>query len=425
MNAPKVVFIGRPNVGKSSLLNRVFGHKVQIVSNVAGTTVDIVYRLWESEIGSIHLIDTIGVLVEKQCEEILHRVSPDLVVLVVDASHGLLPVEKGMQNVIRKLGFPFFTVFNKVDLVQEPPEYANSKDELFVSAKSGKNVTLLKESIIKRLSEQTRPIKTAVKFTLSLVGRTNVGKSSIFNSIAGEDMAKISSTPHTTRDFLEAYVLHHKKLVKILDCAGFKKGLPSSKLEAYITERIDKAIILSDICAFICSFEDGITNFDKRLITRVLKRGLPSFVVVNKIDLRPGSRRNSIEKDFTSSLPSYLPIVFVSALQKIRVSKILDIAEEIVERYRNPPPADEVKRAFYELSRQIPAPFSGNKPNILQQVDFLTTPRYKILLKFRFPQLIEKNLLRLYEKKFRSRFPFAGIPLQIALKPNDSRKYKR
>lgn len=410
---PKIALFGRPNVGKSSLINRLLRDRVQIVSNIAGTTVDLVFRAWNSPFGEVFLVDTVGVETVRDLKTAFNSIQPSVNILVCEFNHQLLPIEDDFRRFLFSTGVPTVTVMNKVDLV--PQRDIITPHTIPVSAKTGYGIHDLVEKL-EGLIRARSSITSQIAFSLALVGRTNVGKSSIFNILAGRPVAKVSPEAHTTRDFLEALIRRDGKIIRVVDCAGFKKGLPKSQLESYVEDRTSQAIKLVDIVGIVLSAADGVTNFDRRLITRIINAGKPFIVVFNKWDLVPDQVKRELQKvDKANLLPAYVPTVFTSAVTKKNVWKLVDLAESVLSEFRDLSKINLLREVCLEISRAYPPPFRGNKPNLLKQVDIETQSRWVIKLSFTFPELVKNNYLRHFEKQIRRRVPLIGIPLKIEM----------
>ncbi|MCS6894091.1 MAG: GTP-binding protein, partial [Deltaproteobacteria bacterium] len=285
-----------------------------------------------------------------------------------------------------------------------------SRDGFSVSAKLGSGIKELRDKLI-LLSDQ-KTSKTLRLCSVALVGRTNVGKSALFNSLMSRVNApfhsKVCPDAHTTRDFVEGYINYKRLTIRVLDCAGFKRGLPRLKLEAYVMDRIRMALELSEIIVLVLSGDEFVTSFDRRILSKLEASGKKLIIVVNKWDLGKIHLKDS---DFRRELPEYYPILFVSALYKKNLNILLETIYQLFHRSLK---IEEIERVCFEISRAYPAPFRGNAINSLEKVIF-DKVNSTVKLKFKFPELIKRNYLRAFEKKFRSELDTSGMCLKFSL----------
>ncbi len=392
-------FIGRPNVGKSSLLNRLLGDRIQIVSNIPGTTIDNVFRRVND---SVTLVDTRGIESVKQLEEFLNLTGCRYVCLILEAPTGISSLELEFLKLLLRKKVKTVLVFNKSDLGSLGNLEYRSIPYFYVSAKTGEGILQLKEYLLPRDAS----FVSKKSLTISLVGRTNVGKSSLFNLICQRQLATVSPKAHTTRDFLEYYVRYHGMNIRIFDCAGFKKGIKKTQLEAYVANRVSKAIEFSDVISVVISAEDGVTTLDKKIMSLISKRAKRFFVVVNKWDLANGAQT----KDFIKAIPAFVSVIFTTALKQSSSTKILSTAIKIWEWSVD---NQELTDLVNKVIQSFPPPLLGSKLNDLLGVRFECDT---IFLKFKNNKAVPQNYLRgLKNRVLNELFP-GNVKLDLRLK---------
>ncbi|MDD8020570.1 MAG: ribosome biogenesis GTPase Der [Acidobacteriota bacterium] len=348
---PRVVILGYPNVGKSTLFNRLLGQHKALVHSLPGMTRDLVTGVVSQSGCRFVLVDT-GGFTQGEKDPISIRVrdkafeaarTGDLLIFLLDGQRHLSPGEKELFVHLKKLNRPILAVVNKIDNPQREPDLSDfyqlgQADLLTISAEHKINLDLLKEKILEFLP--VRPGAGDTEKTegnilkIAVVGRINVGKSSLINRLAGEDRLLVSEIPGTTRDSVDTLITRNKKTYCLVDTAGIRrfKGTSDSREKAGII-RAEKNIKESDVICLVMDIKEFPTRQDARIASLAFKSGKPLIIALNKWDLVEKSSVNpaEIKKYLFERLHfvDYAPLIFVSALNGHRIVKILELADEV------------------------------------------------------------------------------------------------
>ena len=432
---PVVAIVGRANVGKSTLFNRLTHTKRAIVDDFAGVTRDRLYEdvTWNGK--TFTLIDTGGIEL-KSNDEILKNVrfqaeiaidEADLILYVVDATTGITTDDQEVSQMLRRSGKDIILVVNKVerfdDLTDIYEFYSLGMDELIpIAASHGTNTGDLLDMVhehLERLPETTEEDDDRVH--IAVVGRPNVGKSSLTNAIIGEDRSIVSNVAGTTRDAIDSSFKHNGEEYVIVDTAGMRKrNKIDMATERYSVMRSLRAVDRCDVALFVIDAEEGLIEQDKKIAGYVHEQGKGLIIVVNKWDLieKDDKTMNEFTERIKSQLlfMSYAPIIFVSALTRQRVTKIIDLVKNVAETrtvrlptslvneivrdavLKNPPPTDKGKRLkiFYAT-----------------QVD-VAPPTFALFVND--AELMHFSYTRYIENKVRDAFGFRGTPLKFIIR---------
>ena len=346
MKKPVVALVGRPNVGKSTLFNRLVGKKVSIIEDTPGITRDRIYGNVHYKDYNFHLIDTGGIdireeefnnVIKMQAELAIDEA--DIVLFVVDGKEGLTANDFVVQEMLRKSKKQVIVVINKTD----SKSFKDHKYDFYelgldtyieVSGEQNSGIYDLLEEIVKdfpTIEEEEEGIKIAV------IGRPNVGKSSLVNAILNEERVIVSDVAGTTRDAVDTPFTYHGEKFIVIDTAGMrKKGKVYENVEKYSLLRSLKAIDRADVCLIVINIEEGIIEHDKHIAGYAIEAGKPVILVVNKWDTVEDKEKEM--KKFTQDLRnnfqfmSYAPIVYLSALTKKRMHTLMP---EVIKVYNN------------------------------------------------------------------------------------------
>ena len=347
---PRVVIVGFPNVGKSTLFNRILGQRKALVHTDPGMTRDSLSATCVLEDKRFVLVDTGGLfgvadepLSDKIREKALEEAAAaDLVLFVLDGKRDVAPIEKELFISLKKRGLPILVVVNKVDSqVQEESMTAEyyrlgEKNIFFISAEHKLNVGWLEEAIVAALPAAEPERDERAPLRIAIIGRTNVGKSSLVNRLAGEDRLIVSEIPGTTRDSTDTLLLRDGKPFCLVDTAGIRRlaGAEDSREKAGIL-RAKSNIGQADVLCLILDVQEFPTRQDARIAQLALESGRPLIIALNKWDLvdkdtvRPDAVRDRVFRKL--GFVSYAPLLFVSARTGQRVVKILDTAEQVFQ----------------------------------------------------------------------------------------------
>ena len=332
MKRPVVALVGRPNVGKSTIFNKLVGKKVSIIEDTPGVTRDRIYGIVKTDDTEFHLIDTGGIEKENDSfnSEIKMQASlaideADIVLFVVDGKEGLTSDDYVVRDMLKKIASKVIVVINKCDSKKiKDNEYdfysLGFSEYLKVSGEQGDGIYDLMGTIISMIPKYESKEDNSIKF--SIIGRPNVGKSSLVNAILNEDRAIVSDVAGTTRDAVDTKFKYHGTLFTVIDTAGMrKKGRVYENIEKYSLLRSLRAMDRADICLLVINREEGIIEHDKHIAGYVLEKGKGLIIVVNKWDTQEEPNIKEYIKKVRNEFQflSYVPIVFTSALTKKRI----------------------------------------------------------------------------------------------------------
>ncbi len=462
----KVALVGRPNVGKSSIFNRIVGKRQAITTDVPGTTRDWNEQTVSLDNGAFCIADTAGVekeagdelkkKVKSQFEENIENV--DLIFFVVDASTGMTAEDQKIAEYLRKLKKEAFLVVNKADTIKSAADSSEFYrlgfgDPIEVSAVQNKGVDKILENIAKSQPQEdnkVRPLKgqtfersdlveAARDIRVSIVGRPNAGKSSFLNKLIDEEKFIVSEVPGTTRDVNSTEVEYNDHEIIFLDTAGLRRRgkigkMPGKKkegiVEKFSADRTKMAIEESDISILIVDAVDGITSQDMHVAGFIKDAGDGVVIVVNKWDLADkgfGHGFDTIE-DFTrlarhkfEFLP-FAPLIFVSSETGKNVQKVMDLILEIKEKREQRIPTAELNDFLSKiLYKKPPVSVDRHQVNIKYgtQAD-INPPTFVFFANY--PEKVHFSYKRYLENRIREKWDFAGTPIKIGFKGKKDRK---
>ena len=437
---PLVALVGRPNVGKSTLFNRLAGARLAIVEDIPGTTRDRQYAdaEWQGRVFTV--VDT-GGLVLTTSDEIAAQVraqaqvaidEADVIVFIGDILDGLTGADADIADVLRRTQKPIILAINKADNTKRELNvhefYAlGLGDPLPISAIQGTGVGELLEAITRALpmlppEEEEKPHVLHI----ALIGRTNVGKSSLLNRILGEERVIVSELPGTTRDAIDTTVRFHGQEIVLIDTAGIRRrGRIEGGIEKYSVLRALKAINRADVVLLLLDAVDGVTAQDAHIAGYIREQAKSTIVLVNKWDL--------IEKD-NSTQPQYevyvrrelkfmpfVPLLFVSALTGQRVSQILPLALRINEQRQQRLSTEQINTILREATaRHSPPSKYGTKLRFYYgtQVD-VNPPTFVFFVNDE--RLVHFSYERYLENQIREHFKFEGSPLRLIFRGHEEK----
>ncbi|HVZ48027.1 MAG TPA: ribosome biogenesis GTPase Der [Gemmatimonadaceae bacterium] len=432
MSRPVVALIGRPNVGKSSLFNRIIGTDAAIVSEEAGTTRDRHFAAAEWNGRAFWLVDTGGLREDSDQPmdvEIRRQVSvaideADLLLLVLDARSGVHPSDARIVALLRESGKPWLIVANKVDDPKSTDFYEfynlGAGDPFPVSALNGKNSGDLLDEIVRRLpGSESEPDASVLR--VAVVGRPNVGKSSLINRLLGEERLVVSTVAGTTRDAIDSPLTYHGRALVFVDTAGLRRqARVEDGVEFYSALRTRRAIERADICLLVIDATDGLHNQDLKIATLAWDAGRAVIAVVNKWDIKEKGDKTAahFEKECAEKAPffRFVPFIFTSALTGQRVAKILDLIVDVdAERHKHIS-TSEVNDALGELvARRQPPQAAGHEVKLTYATQVKAIPP-SIAIFGNHPELVAEHYVRYLHNGFRERWGFRGNPLRILLR---------
>jgi GTPase len=432
MSAPVVALIGRPNVGKSALFNRIIGEDEAIVSEEAGTTRDRHFAKGEWNGRAFWLVDTGGLSDDPNApmdREIRSQVATaieeaDMMLFVVDANAGLHPSDYRVAEMIRATGKPWMLVANKVDDPSRMDFYEfynlGAGEPFPVSAQNGKNSGDLLDELVNRLPESAPEDETALR--VAVVGRPNVGKSSFVNKLLGEDRLVVSDIAGTTRDAIDTPMTYHGRKMIFVDTAGLRRQTKiDDGIEFYSSLRTRRAIERANICVLLIDATEGeFHNQDLTIANMAWEAGRGLIVVVNKWDLveKDDKATHKFEKKAHEKAPflKHVPFLFSSALTGQRVSKILDLIQLVDEQSHVRISTSQINERLAELlARRQPSQAAGREVKLNYATQVSVAPP-TIAFFGNHPDLVEEHYVRFLHNGFRETYPFTGNPLRILLR---------
>ena len=445
---PNVAIVGRPNVGKSALFNRLVGRKIAIVHDQPGITRDRISAVCTRGTQPFAVWDTGGIAGAGESEltaQVRHAVEEaicdsDILLFLVDAKDGLSPLDQEIARMLRKAHKPVVLVINKIDTEKHEDlatDFASLgfSYSLSVSAAHGRGISELVETIDHVLPSpshsEDRTSNIEHPIALAIVGRPNVGKSSLINSIVRSKRAIVSELPGTTRDSIDISYQRDSQEFLFIDTAGIRRrGKHSSSVEVFSVMRAERSIRRADLCILIVDLTMGVTAQDKRIAGLIQKAGKAALVVLNKWDLIKPKRN---EKQTMAQLVDetrariffldYAPILIASALTGENIDKLFALIEKVRRAARerigtgvlnrllraalatNPPPMVSGRRLKLFYAAQA----SGKQDRELQPPEFV--------LFVNDPRLLGETYHRYLEARIRKAEPYPGLPVILTLRP--------
>ena len=440
MSRPTVAIVGRPNVGKSTLFNRLIGGRRAIVSDRPGTTRDRHFGEAEWDGRKFWLIDTGGLVPdshESMDRAIRQQVDfalaeADAVVFLVDGREGPNPVDNAIAERLRKAGRPVLLAVNKLDDLERSTAHYNFYDlgfgdPLGVSAAIGKGTGDLLDALVTRLPVHD-DTEDAEQINVAVVGRPNAGKSSLVNRLLGEDRHVVAAEAGTTRDAIDSVLRYHGRTLNFIDTAGLRRRAKvEDDLEFYSTLRTQRAIERAAVCVLVVDAVIGLHNQDLRIATEAWDSGCALIIVVNKWDLVEEKDANTArrgEEELVAKAPflQYVPFLYGSALTGQRVRRLLDMIIEVAEAREARVGTAEVNRVLGELTeRTSPPQKPGEEVKLLYASQIGTAPPTFAIVTNR-PDDVPESYQRYLVHGFRSAWPFPGSPLRLKFTRRGSRR---
>ncbi len=432
MSVPVVALVGRPNVGKSALFNRIIGDDTAIVSEEAGTTRDRHFSRAEWNGRAFWLVDTGGLSDDPQApmdKEIRRQVATaveeaDMTLFVVDAKVCVHPSDSKVADMLRATGKPWLLVANKVDDPSSVEFYdfyqLGAGDPLPVSAQNGKNSGDLLDVLVERLPESQPEDEEALR--VAVVGRPNVGKSSFVNRLLGEERLVVSEIAGTTRDAIDTPMTYHGRRLIFVDTAGLRRQTKiDDGIEFYSSLRTRRAIERANLCVLMIDATEGeLHHQDLKIANMAWEAGRGLIIVVNKWDIAEKDDKASakFEKTAREKAPflNWVPFLFTSALTGQRVSKVLDLIQLVDEEGRKRIPTSQVNDRLAELlARRQPSQAAGREVKLNYATQVSVQPP-TIAVFGNHPDLVEEHYVRFLHNGFRESWQFTGNPLRILMR---------
>ncbi len=448
-----VALVGRPNVGKSTLFNRLIGARTAIVEDLPGTTRDRIYGEAEWSGVSFVVIDTGGLEAQKTAEYRAERpgVAPlardssrfvteitnqaqiaveeaDVIVLVVDGKDGLTAADEDLAEFLQQTTKPILLAVNKAESEQRRQNAAEfwalgAGEPIPISAFHGIGVGDLLDLIAAELSDSPVRDETEVDdVAIALVGRPNVGKSSLLNTLLGQDRAIVSEIAGTTRDPIDTEMVYHGQNITLIDTAGVRRrGRVEPGIEKYSVLRSMRSIDRADVALLLIDGVEGVTAQDAHIAGHVLEAHKSVVVLVNKWDIVEKNTQTMVE--YTRRVREdlkfldYVPVLFISALTRQRVQKVLPTALAVAAERRHRIPTSELNGVIQDAYHRSPPATKQMRPFRIYYATQASVEPPTFILFVNDPELAHFSYLRYLDNQLRRHHPFVGTPIRIRLRP--------
>lgn len=428
MSKPVVAIVGRANVGKSTLFNRIVRKRSAVIEDFPGITRDRIYgdAVWDDK--AFHVIDTGGFLFEPE-EEIYQEVrnqvliavqEADVVLMLMDADSGPLPLDIELIDELRKYSKKVFYAVNKIDGPKKENVlldfYSLGVDIVPVSALNAYGYEELMDSIAAHLPEAREEESKCPR--VSIVGKPNVGKSTLVNALLSKDRMIVSDIPGTTRDAVDSVCLYYKKKYILVDTAGIRrKGKMAKTIERYSYIRTMKNVEESDVALIVIDASEGVVELDQKIAGFVYSARKPSIIVMNKWDLLDKENLD-IEKYENAVYRKlwfmrYSPVITISAMSKKRMTKVFPLIDEVLSEASKRITTHQLNLFLRELlAMKEPAMYRGRRVKIYYITQVKTNPPgFTIFTNSKAG--IKDQYIRFMENRLRERYGFAGVPIDI------------
>lgn len=421
-----VAIVGRPNVGKSALFNRLAGRRIAIVDKEAGITRDRIYApvVWCGK--PFQVVDTGGLVfdekddlkrqVEKQARMAMGEAA--VIVFVVDGREGVTPLDLRIAEMLRPAGKKVVLAVNKVDtgeVLYDEREVGRLgfKPALPVSSLHGRGIGELLDAVTEPLAKE-EVAEAAKAIRVAVVGKPNVGKSSYVNAILHEERAIVSSAPGTTRDSLDTDFIYRGRLLTLVDTAGIRRKRSIAKAVDYFSVvRAREAIRRADVAVVMLDGTSGITAGDLKIAMEVHEAGKAAIVFVNKWDLLEETSQRDFEADMKDRLGilNYCPVLFASAKTGKNIAKSLVLVEQVYEQSQLEINTHVLNELLHRVQNETPPPVVGLKPLKIFYATQVGTAPAQFLIFVNDPQKMKPSYRQFLIHQIRKRFGFTGVPI--------------
>ena len=434
MSKPIVAIVGRPNVGKSTLFNQIGKKRVSIVEDFPGVTRDRIYLDAEWLNREFTMIDTGGIETDtedKILTAIRHQAKlameeADAILFLVDGRSGVTSADEEVATILRRTKKPVILGVNKIDNINNHElvyEFYNLGlgEPIPISAVNSMNLGDLLDKIIEVLPEESHVDEEKDEIRVALIGRPNVGKSSLVNAMLGEDRVIVSDIPGTTRDAIDTHFIKDGITFSLIDTAGMRrKGKIDLPVERYSVMRSLRAVDRSDVVLMVIDATSGVTEQDKKIAGYAHEAGKAVVIVVNKWDLIEKDDKTTLRftEDIRKELifMQYAPVVFTSALTKQRVHRLTDLIQYVAEQHTMRVQTSVLNEVITDAVDINPPPsVKGRRLKIF----FATQPDVKpptFILFVNDPEIMHFSYLRFLENRLRESFGFEGTPLKLIVR---------
>jgi len=426
-----LAIVGRPNVGKSTLFNRILGARQAIVHDEPGVTRDRHYGTTEWAGKTFTLIDTGGYVprsddlferaIREQAQIAVEEASA--VIFMVDGTEGIMPIDEEVAAILRKSTKKLFLVVNKIDNEHRENEAAQFfklglGEPITISALGGRKIGDFLDIVTGAFPEGEEDDAADTRMKLAVVGKPNVGKSSLVNALLGKERNIVTEIPGTTRDSIDSVLTYHKEQILLIDTAGLRrKSRVKESVEFYSTLRSLKSIDRCSIAVLVVDVEAGVDKQDLRILENIIERHRGVVIAANKWDLveKDDQTAKAYEKSLRSLLRIYdfVPVIFISALEKQRVFKLIELAKAVHAEQQKRIPTNKLNTLLLDDIHAKPPSCSSGKEIKINYITQVKTEPPAFAFFTNEPKLIEKRYKRYLEKRLREHFGFQGIPISL------------
>jgi len=429
MTGPIVAIVGRANVGKSTLLNRLAGRQLAVVADLPGTTRDRVFAFVSWQGRELTVVDTGGwqaepatsleQKVKQQVEAAIAQA--DVIIFLVDVKDGVIGADEEIADVLRAANKPSMLAVNKVDSAKQANQVADfyrlgMGEPIAISAHHNLGIDDLMNAVLACLPPERVSIVEPAEAKVAIVGRPNVGKSTLLNALLGQERAIVDECPGTTRDSLDAMIRWGDKEILLVDTAGIKRrGRVDAGVDYYSLLRALQAINRCDVALLLVDAGEFITAQDMHIAGYIIDAGKGVMLLVNKWDLIPREQRQRFKQGMERRLrfASYIPVIYISAKLELGIDKILPQAWEIWQEKQKRLPESEVDGLIKQVIGSYPPPRTGSRRLHVARAYQDESQAATFILEVNDPKSVHFSYHRYLENKLRQRFHFRGVPLKL------------
>lgn len=440
---PIVAIVGRPNVGKSTFVNRLVGARQSIVDDMPGVTRDRIYFDVEWQHKYFTVIDTGGIIPGDEDEIMLSIFDQaqvacdeaDKIIFLVDGKDGVHPADEDIANILRKSKKPVYLTVNKIDSQSAMPMLADFYslaigEPMAISALHGSGGVGDLLDIITEDFEAEDDITNEDTIKIAIVGRPNAGKSSIVNALLKEERVIVSDVSGTTRDSIDSKIAHSGKDFVLIDTAGIrKKAKVDWGVEKFAVDRAIRSIRECDIAVLVIDATEGISDQDKKISALITEAGKGIIIAINKWDLIENKQTNTMrdfEKKISKDIPflEYAPKIYISAVTKQRLNQIFEKSVEVYEQATKRVATGLLNKVIsYAYAMNPPSTVKNKRLKILYTTQINTQPPTFVMFTNN-GDLMKDHYKRYLDKKLREAFGFFGTPIRIALREKSNKNIK-
>ena len=435
MSNPTIAILGKPNVRKSTLFNRLVGHRQSIVSSEEGVTRDRIYGHFDWQGREFNLIDTGGYvpdsedIIENQVRfqaQIASR-EADIIILLIDGRSSITSSDQLLARQVQKSGKPYVLAINKIDELKMEDtaiQYyeLGMGDYSTLSAQNNRCIGDLLDAVLKKIPESDYLDKeNTYDISLAIVGMPNVGKSSLMNRLLQEEKSIVTPIAGTTRDSVDSYLKYYKKTIRIIDTAGLRKRSKiTGDIEFYSSIRTNRILQDCNVAVVLIDAEKGFTNQDRDIIRQVIDTGKGLLIAINKWDLLEKDKDSlkNYRQDILDTYPTlvHYPMLFISVLQNLRTRDVLKETFRVFKERNRQVNTASVNKFIQKVTRRYPPPaVKGKNISIKYGTQVHHSPPIFAFFT-NHPQLIPVQYRRYMENNLRDNFGFEGVPIKITFR---------